>query len=66
MNANNLTFAGLLKRFGEEENPTLVPVKTFADFLKAKINKKAEYSECLKYAHQIDVDKDGYVGVLDL
>ena len=66
LTSNNLTFAGLLKRFGDSDHPTLVPIKSFAEFIKAKIHKKADMSDCYKYAHQIDIDKDGFVGVLDL
>jgi hypothetical protein len=51
LKSNNLTFAGLLKRFGENERPTYVPIKAFADFIKAKVHKKADMSECYKYAH---------------
>ena len=35
-------------------------------FLKAKIDKKRTDSELRKYAHFMDIDKDGYISEIDL
>lgn len=43
-----------------------VPVAIFAEFLKAKIDKKRSRGELKQYANYIDIDKDGYVSEIDL
>ena len=35
-------------------------------FLKAKIDKKKSEGELRKYAHFIDIDKDGFISEIDL
>jgi Ca2+-binding EF-hand superfamily protein len=38
----------------------------FAQFLKIKIDKKRSEGELRKYAHFMDIDKDGYISEIDL
>lgn len=43
-----------------------VPVDYFAEFLKAKVDKKRSQPELYKYAHYMDIDKDGYLSEIDV
>jgi len=43
-----------------------VPADYFADFLRAKVDKKRSSEELRRYASFIDVDKDGFVSEIDL
>lgn len=43
-----------------------VPTGYFAEFLKAKIDKKRSEGELCRYANFIDIDKDGFVSEIDL
>ena len=41
-------------------------VGLFASFLKAKIDKKRDEGQLRKFAHFMDIDKDGYITEIDL
>lgn len=43
-----------------------VAVDTFAQFLKAKVDKKRPEQELRRYAHYMDIDKDGFITEVDL
>lgn len=67
--SNNQTIHSVIKRLAlkcNSSNEKSVPVDNFADFLKAKIDKKRAEIDLIKFAHFIDIDKDGYVSEIDL
>jgi Ca2+-binding EF-hand superfamily protein len=72
INSNKQTIGALLKRLSNNSQGDVsasavgVPVETFAQFLKAKIDKKRSDSELRKYAHYMDIDKDGIISEVDL
>ncbi len=41
-------------------------ITVFAQFLKSKIDKKRNEEELRKYAHYMDIDKDGLISVNDM
>jgi Ca2+-binding EF-hand superfamily protein len=47
-------------------NENVVSVETFAQFLKSKIDKKRPVGELRKFAHFMDIDKDGFISEIDL
>lgn len=63
--SNRLTVPTLLKRLSGDET-SYVTVAKFAEFLKAKVEKKKEYVELIEYARLMDVDKDGAIGEDDI
>lgn len=64
--ANNLSLIGLLRRYENPAQSGKVPVEDFAQFMKEKINKKLPIDQLTSLAQQIDVDKDGMIGEIDL
>jgi hypothetical protein len=61
--------SSLLKRLISKSGATSsigVPVEYFGEFLKAKIDKKRNLSELARYAHYMDIDKDGLVSEIDI
>jgi len=59
----------LLKRLIQKSGSTSsvgVPVEYFSEFLKAKIDKKRSQAELARYAHYMDIDKDGFVSEIDI
>ena len=68
--SNQQSVASLLKRLKEKahiiNSNNGVSVEKFGQFLKQKIDKKRSEDELDKYAHYIDIDKDGYISEIDL
>jgi hypothetical protein len=68
--SNQQTVPSLIKRLREKAHSNVseigVPVAQFATFLKQKIDKKRSEEELHKYAHFIDIDKDGFISEIDL
>lgn len=64
LNHNAISVGDLLKRLSKHGGA--VPVTDFAAFLKAKVDKKRDGQELLKFARMLDVDKDGMVGETDV
>ena len=72
---NNITAASLLKRLGQVGDRqyitaapgiVAVPLSTFAEFLKQKVEKKRTHEELLAFTARMDVDKDGLITEADL
>lgn len=67
--SNKQTVSSIIKRLAmkaQSEPDTGVPTAYFAEFLKAKIDKKRSETELARYAYFIDIDKDGFVSEVDL
>lgn len=59
----------IIKRLAIKSGGTFdrgVPISYFSDFLKSKIDKKRSDDELTRFAHFIDIDKDGFVSEIDL
>jgi Ca2+-binding EF-hand superfamily protein len=64
---NNVSVAELLKRIGSSDSGVNgIKVARFADFLKQKVDKKADQDGLAKLSIMIDVDKDGIVCETDI
>ena len=72
---NNITAAQLLKRLGSVSEGQFivaapgiigVPVATFAEFLKQKVEKKRTPGELLDFTVRMDIDKDGLITEADM
>lgn len=63
--SNRLTIVTLLNRLKGGDS-RLVPLDKFAEFLKAKVEKKRDKVELFDYALMLDIDKDGNIGEEDL
>jgi len=67
--SNKQTVHSLVKRLIQKSGTTSevgVPVEYFAEFLKAKVDKKRSESELEKYAFYMDIDKDGFLSEIDI
>jgi Ca2+-binding EF-hand superfamily protein len=67
--SNKQTVESLVTRLIQKSgtsSPIGIPVAYFAEFLKAKIDKKRNYQELDKYARYMDIDKDGLVSEIDI
>ena len=69
IDSNGQTVHSIIKRLSTKNGFTYdkgVPVDFFAEFLRAKIDKKRTDGELRKYASFMDVDKDGFLSEIDL
>ncbi len=65
--SNKQSIHSLLKRLalnGDCEDQ--VTIEQFAQFLRAKIDKKRDIASLRNYAHYMDIDKDGFISEIDL
>jgi Ca2+-binding EF-hand superfamily protein len=69
LDSNKQSVASIIKRLAVKSgsDPDVgVSTSYFAEFLKAKIDKKRSEEELTRYAYFIDIDKDGFVSEIDL
>ncbi len=69
INSNQQTVHSIIKRLAVKNSISTekgIPTDYFAEFLKAKIDKKRSEYELRKYAHYMDIDKDGFISEIDL
>ena len=60
--SNKVTVTNLLGRLSDDE----VSVEKFAEFLKQKVDKRADLSSLLDFSRMMDIDKDGTISPEDL
>ena len=66
---NNVTAAELIKRVvdkNSDSNTAGISITYFAEFLKQKVDKKADVRDLKVYSGMMDIDKDGYIGENDM
>ena len=66
---NNVTAADLVKRVvdkNSDSNTSGISITYFAEFLKQKVDKKADVGDLKTYSGMMDIDKDGYIGENDM
>lgn len=66
---NNVTAGDLVKRVvdkNSETNTTGITITYFAEFLKQKVDKKADVRDLRLFSGMMDIDKDGYISENDL
>ena len=62
---NGLTAHTLLQRLGASFNNPIT-VSKWAEFMKAKVEKRRSMNDLMGYATLMDIDKDGYINEQDL
>lgn len=66
---NNVTAADLVRRVVDKNSHSTtagISIAYFSEFLKQKVDKKADLSDLKVFSALMDIDKDGYIGENDM